>query len=245
MKSKFQNFSVKTNVHSEFKKGVFLFLIMSVLSVSVSAQKGNNEVRAGNKKYNDKKYIEAEIDYRKGLEKNPKSFEGNYNLGNSLFRQKKYEEAYQQYEKAASYAPKTEKEKLAATYHNMGNSLLMQKKIEESIEAYKQALRHNPKDNDTRYNLAYAQSLLKKQQQQQNKNDKNQDQKQDQKQDNQQNKQNDNQKDQKNQQQQQQQQMTKENAQQILDALSQDEKETMNKAKKLPPKQERKPDKDW
>ncbi len=117
---------------------------MSVLSVSVSAQKGNNEVRAGNKKYNDKKYIEAEIDYRKGLEKNPKSFEGNYNLGNSLFRQKKYEEAYQQYEKAASYAPKTEKEKLAATYHNMGNSLLMQKKIEESIEAYKQALRHNP-----------------------------------------------------------------------------------------------------
>ncbi len=39
--------------------------------------------------------------------------------------------------------------------------------------------------------------------------------------------------------------MTKENAQQILDALSQDEKETMNKAKKLPPKQERKPDKDW
>lgn len=244
MKSKFQNFSAKTGVLSILKKGIFLFFVMSLLSASVSAQKGNNEVRAGNKKYNSKKYIEAEIDYRKGLEKNPKSFEGNYNLGNSLFRQKKYEEAFQQYEKAASYAPKTEKEKLAASYHNMGNSLLMQKKIEESIEAYKQALRNNPKDNDTRYNLAYAQSLLKKQQQQQNKNDKNKDQKQDQKQDNQQNKPKDDQKDQKNQQQQQQ-QMTKENAQQILDALSQDEKETMNKARKLPAKQEQKPDKDW
>jgi tetratricopeptide (TPR) repeat protein len=108
MKSKFQNFSAKTGVLSILKKGIFLFFVMSLLSL-LFQPKGKQRSEGRKQKYNSKKYIEAEIDYRKGLEKNPKSFEENYNLGNSLFRQKKYEEAYQQYEKAASYAPKTEK----------------------------------------------------------------------------------------------------------------------------------------
>ena len=56
----------------------------------------------------------------------------------------------------------------------------MQQKFDESIESYKKALRLNPTDMDTKYNLAYAQLLKKKQEQQQQQQQQNQDQNKDQ-----------------------------------------------------------------
>ncbi|MDD4972456.1 MAG: tetratricopeptide repeat protein [Paludibacter sp.] len=151
------------------RKIVFI-VMLSLLTFSAWSQKESDDVRKGNKLYKSSKFTEAEIAYRKGLIKNPKSFEANYNLGNALFRQKKYKEALDQYNNSIALKP-NEKEKIAAAYHNTGNSLLADQKIEESIKAYEMALKNNPKDNETRYNLAYAQTLLKKQQQQ-NKQDK-------------------------------------------------------------------------
>jgi len=147
---------------------------MSILTLNVAAQKESGDVRSGNKLYKAQKFTEAEIAYRKGLLKNQNSVEANYNLGNALFKQKKYADALEQYKIIIALQPK-EKERLAAAYHNIGNSLLVDNKIEQSIEAYKLALKNNPKDNETRYNLAYAQELLKQQQ----KNNKNRDQKDD------------------------------------------------------------------
>ena len=223
----------------------YLIILLSVFCLSLFAQKESPDVRAGNKSYKAKKYTEAEIAYRKGLLKNPASFEANYNLGNSLFKQEKYKEALEQYKTAIALQPK-DKQKIAATFHNTGNALLSEKKIEESIAAYKMALKANPSDNETRYNLAYAQALLKKQQQDKNKNkdDKNKD-KDKQNQDKQnQDKQNKD-KQQQQQQQQQQQKMSRQNAQQILDALMQDEKNAMDKAKKQQVRGRKSADKDW
>lgn len=227
-------------------KKIGCILLMSVLALSVWAQKESDDVRAGNKQYKSSKFTEAEIAYRKGLVRNPKSVEANYNLGNALFRQKKYSEALEKYNAAAALQT-SDKKKLAATFHNAGNSLLVDNKIEESIKAYKMALKNNPKDDETRYNLAYAQMMLKKQQQQ-NK-DKNKDKNKDQKKDQDKNKQDQN-KDQKKDQNQQEQpqpkpQMSKENAQQILDALQQDEKNTQEKAKKQQVRGSKKAEKDW
>ena len=218
-------------------KKIGYILMMSLLTFSVWGQKESDDVRTGNRLYKSSKFTEAEIAYRKGLIKNPKSFEANYNLGNALFRQKKYKEALEQYNNAIVQQPK-EKEKIAAAFHNTGNSLLVDKKYEESIKAYEMALKNNPKDNDTRYNLAYAQSLLKKQNQDKKKDkDKDKDKKQDK----------ENKQDQKpkEQPQPQQKQMSKENAQQILDALLQDEKNAQEKAKKQPVRGTKKADKDW
>ena len=165
--------------YSEMKK-IGCFLLMCVLTLSVWAQKESDDVRAGNKQYKKSKFTEAEIAYRKGLVRNPKSVEANFNLGNALFRQKKYSEALEKYNAAAALQA-GDKKKMAATFHNVGNSLLVDNKIEESIKAYKMALKNNPKDDETRYNLAYAQLMLKKQQQNKDKNkDKNKDQKKDQ-----------------------------------------------------------------
>ena len=211
-----------------------IIILFILISFQLFAQKESPDVRTGNKFYNSEKYTEAEVEYRKGLQKNPASFEANYNLGNSLFKQNKYKEALEQYKIAAALQP-GDKLKVAASFHNTGNSLLAEKKIEESIEAYKMALKANPKDNDTRFNLAFAQALLKKQ-----KNDKDKDKDK--------NKDKEKEKDKEQQQpkpQPQQPQMTKQNAQQILDALMQDEKDALDKAKQQQVRGKKSADKDW
>ena len=193
----------------------------------------------------------AEVDYRKALEINPKSTDAMFNLGNSLLMQQKAKEAMEQFESASKV--EKDKDKLAQIYHNMGVILQSSKQYPQCIEAYKESLRNNPKDDETRYNLALAQKLLKDQQQNQDQNqDKNQDQKQDQKDDKKdqnKNQQEQDKKDQQNQNQQQQQQnkdeMSKENAQQLLNAVMQDEKNVQDKVKKQMQIRGKKLDKDW
>ena len=141
-----------------------LLIVAMLLPLVGYPQKESNDVRTGNRHYNNKKYTEAEIEYRKALVKNNKSFEANYNLGNALFKQGKYSEALQQYKSAIPFAGNN-KQKAASEFHNIGNTLIGENKIQEAIDAYKTALKNKPEDNDTRYNLAYAQMLLKKQQQ--------------------------------------------------------------------------------
>lgn len=216
------------------------------------AQKTERDyLRSGNKLYNDSLFIKAEVDYRKALELNPKSTDAMFNLGNSLLMQQKAKEAMEQFESASKI--EKDKEKLAQIYHNMGVILQSAQQYPQCIEAYKQLLRNNPKDDETRYNLALAQKLLKDQQQNQNQNQDQQDQKQDQKDDNKQDQNKDQQdqdkKDQQQQNQQQQQQnkdeMSKENAQQLLNAVMQDEKNVQDKVKKQLQIRGKKLDKDW
>ena len=238
--------------------------IILLFSIQGFSQNENTLIREGNKLYDEKKYPEAEIEYRKSLEVAPKSFKGNFNLADALYEQKNYEEASKMFNDIASQ--KTSKKVKAEAYHNLGNSLLDQQKIEESIEAYKNALRNNPNDKETKYNLEYAKQLLKKQQQQQDQNKDNKDQedkekkdenkeekeqnkdKQDQNKDQQdknedkkdenkdkQDQQNQDKKDQQKKDQQQQPQpkeISKKDAERMLQALKNSEKETLEKLKK-------------
>jgi len=195
--------------------------------VRLNAQEERPWIRQGNKAYEKGQYKEAEISYRKGLEKKPQSPRATYNLGTALYKQKNFEEANKYY----GNVNMTEMDKLsrAKVYHNQGNALMQAKKYPESIEAYKNALRSNPNDQDSRYNLAYAMSKLQQQQQQQQqqqKQGKDQDKK-DQKQEQQQAQQQ-----QKQQQQQQKPQMSKQDAERMLEALKNDEKNTLDKQKK-------------
>lgn len=233
-------------------------------SGAVFAQKAERKnVREGNKLYEQEKYTEAEIAYRKSLEVNPRSAEGTYDLGNTLYKQKKFPEAAEQYQLIAGQAEKMMetpegKARLSEIFHNLGNIGMQNKEYAKSVEAYKQSLRFNPKDDETRYNLALAQKLLEDQQQQQQDQDKNQDQdkkddkkdeqQQDQQQQQQDQQQQDDKKDNKTQEQQQQnEQMSQDNAQQMLDAFLQDEKDTQEKVKKAQAQQQqrRRVEKEW
>lgn len=224
-------------------------LVIMVSGAAYSQKTDRDYLRSGNKLYNDSLFVKAEVDYRKALEINPKSSDVMYNLGNSLLMQQKAKEAMEQYEAAARL--EKDKEKLAHIYHNMGVILQSSKQLPQCIEAYKEALRNNPKDNETRYNLVLAQKQLKDQQQQQQNQDQQQDKKQDQKQDekDQNKEQQEQQQQQQNQNQQQQQQnkdeMSKENAEQLLRAAIQDEKDVQDKVKKQMQVSGKKLEKDW
>lgn len=224
-------------------KRLYILMLLLIVAGSVMAQSDRSYMRKGNRYYRDSTYIKAETEYRKALEKNPKSTDAMYNLGNALLFQQKGKEAMEQYESVSKI--EKNKKKLAQTYHNAGVILQSSKQYQQSIEAYKEALRNNPHDDETRYNLALAQKMLKDQQQQQNQ--QNQQQKQNQKDDKQ-----DQNKDQQNEQQQKQQQqnqnkdeMSKENAEQLLNAVMQDEKDVQDKVKKSIQIQGKKLDKDW
>ncbi|MDD4922802.1 MAG: tetratricopeptide repeat protein [Bacteroidales bacterium] len=236
------------------RKLKYLFSALFILaSLGLSAQKMERKsVRQGNKLYENKKYTEAEISYRKALAIDPKSKEGSYNLGNALYKQEKGKDALEQYQ--LSLSQESNPMNKAFIQHNVGNTFMQAKDYGKAVDSYKNSLRLNPNDNETRYNLAMAQALLKKQQQDQKKDknkDKNKDQKQDQQQKQQQQQQDDQQKKQNKQKQEQQkqaqEQVSKEKAKQLLDALSQDEKDTQEKVKKLQMQQSKakKAEKDW
>ena len=233
------------------KKFYILSLLLVASAVQVFAQQKTDRdyLRSGNKLYNDSLFIKAEVDYRKALEINPKSTDAMFNLANALLMQQKAKEAMEQYESVSKI--EKDKDKLAQIYHNMGVILQSSKQLPQCIEAYKESLRNNPKDDETRYNLALAQKQLKDQQQNQQQNQDQQQQQQEQKEDKQdQNKDQQEQKDQQQQDQQQQQQqnkneMSKENAQQLLNAVMQDEKNIQEKVKKQLQIQGKKLEKDW
>ena len=164
--------------------------------------------------------------------------------------QQKAKEAMEQYQSVSKI--EKDKEKLAQIYHNMGVILQSSKQLPQCIEAYKESLRNNPKDNETRYNLALAQKQLKDQQQDQQNQDQQEQQQQKKEEQEQQQNQDQQEQDQKDQQQQNQQQqqqnkneMSKENAQQLLNAVMQDEKNIQDKVKKQIQIQGKKLEKDW
>ena len=218
-------------------------LLLLFITTSTFAQKAERDyIRKGNRAYKDSVYVDAEVNYRKALEANPKSTISMFNLGNTLLQQNKVQEAMEQYAGAARI--EKDQSKLAQTFHNIGVVFHAQKDYAKAIEAYKESLRNNPKDDETRYNLALAQKMLKDQQNQNQNQDQNQ-QEQQQKQDQQQQDQQQNQDQQPPQPEKNENQMSKENAEQLLNSVMQDEREVQDKVKKQQVIQGNRLEKDW
>lgn len=229
------------------KQLVIILLLIGLFPAVLVAQNERKHVRSGNKIYqkaikdttkiDTAAFARAETEYRKALEKKPTDKYWNFNLADAVYKQNRFDEAAGKFSELAEQM--TNPVEKARAYHNLGNSQLMNQKIDESIESYKKALRQNPTDLETKYNLAYAQLLKNQQQQQQQQ--QNQDQNKDQKQDQEQQQQNQdqqnkdqNQDQQQNQQQQQaQNKISKDNAEQLLQALQNDEKNIQDKVKKV------------
>lgn len=226
----------------------------------------------GNRYFQDSSFQKAEEMYSKALLSDSNYAKARYNLGNSQYKQGNYTGAISQYERLKqTSASRWDKKERSNLLHNLGNAYVQQKEYEKAIENYVASLKEEPGRNDTRYNLAYARKMLKKQQdQQQNQQDQQQQkqkdqqknqqqdqqqkdqqqeqqQKDQQKKDQQQNQQNQqNQQDRQKDQQQQAQKAKKQEAERILKALENQEKNTLDKIKKNQNKDTGSPiEKDW
>ena len=109
--------------------------------------------------YANKQYSEAAAFYESIDDKND---DLRYNLGDAYYKAKRYDDALKQYEQVHK------SELQAKTLHNMGNAYANTKKIDEAIAAYEEALKIGD-DEDTKFNL----ELLKKEKEQQEKQEKN------------------------------------------------------------------------
>lgn len=196
-------------------------------------QSNVKQVRKGNSAYEKKNFKEAEINYRKSLQKDSNYFKGKFNLGDALYKQKQFGKAAEIFHDLS--VRELDKKNKAKVFHNLGNALLQdaissdtmspqnkQEQLLKSISSYKNALKNVPEDHETKYNLEYAKKMLTKLQQQQQQNQ----QQQKQQQNPQKQEQN------KNQDQQQKQKISKQDAEKMLEALKNDEQKTQEKLQK-------------
>lgn len=225
------------------KRFFLTFIIMALAIVAVSAQKNERAyLRKGNRLYRDSSYVQSEVMYRKALDINNNSFVAHNNLGNNLLKSRKYEDAVKEYLRAIECG--ADKQSLSNAYYNMGVALQKQQKYQDCINAYKNALKNDPDNVDAKYNLTKALMMQQNQQnqdnQQQDQQQKEQQQQQEQNKDNNENKNDQNKPEEQDNQEQQpsdssqgeQEDMSKENAEQILKAIMEDEKRVNEEVQK-------------
>lgn len=152
-----------------------LFLVTGFLV----AQKDAMHVYDGNKLYYSNNSLGSTEQYREALKINPNNQKAHFNLGNSLYKNalqikaskenfvqggKKvtpdslaglvFDEAAQSFAQVANSI--SNKDTLHQAWHNIGNCYLQKKDFAQAVDAYKKSLKYDPKDEETRYNLAYA-----------------------------------------------------------------------------------------
>ena len=220
-------------------KNNVLLLILLFFTIDALAQHPNSLVRNGNASYTDTLYSEAEQKYREALMKDQNSYAASFNLADAIYKQEKFSESTSLF-KALSEKTQNKIEK-SESFHNLGNSLMKEQKIDKAIEAYKNALRNNPKDIDTKHNLAYAQRMKNQQQKQEEEKEEEQDKDEEKQEEEKEEKKEEEKEEEKNNQEQNENseeqskeepkkpqdpnEMTEDEAEQILDALQQQEKE--------------------
>lgn len=226
------------------KSAVFVSLLLiacCLLPVAASAQNENVLIKKGNEAYGKKEYDNAIGDYKQAIEKSPANTTAQYNLGNALYKNKKSDEAVQAYDNAlAANTSNTDK---AKAFYNKGVVLQNNKKLPECIDAYKNALKLNPGDEDARQNLQKALQQQKQDQQKDNKENKDQKKPKDDNKEKEKQKQKDEEKDQ--QPKPQPSKLSKQDAEEKLKALLQQEKNLQDRLRKVNTATSAKPEKDW
>ncbi len=232
---------------------LFIILLCFQTGTLLLGQSAHSHLRDGDRAYLENNFSKAEEGYRKALAKED-SYKGSFNLGNSIYNQNRNEEAIRHFQNAIS---KTSDPTIkAGAYHNLGNAYFNDQQFDKSVEAYKNSLRLNPSDLDTKKNLALAMKVLQQQEQQQQQQqesenaDKQEDQQQQEQPKPQEEEQQDQNQDQPNDQTEdenqdlEEQDLTKEEAEQLLKIMDQEEQRVQEKLRKAKSKNY-KSKKDW
>ncbi len=225
---------------SKSSTGIASVLVIAVCLMPVFsiAQNENKLIRKGNEAYEKKEYDNAITNYQKVTEKSPANQTAQFNLGNALYKNQKSDEAIKAYENALSNS--VSKDDKSKTFYNKGVVLQNNKKLPECIDAYKNALKLNPDDEEARLNLQKALQQQKQEQQKENK-----EQKKPKEEKKKKERQKPKEEEKKEQPKPQPSKLTKQDAEEKLKALLQQEKNLQDRLRKVSPASLGKPEKDW
>lgn len=133
----------------------FLFFTASSLS---DARKANSAFERGD-------YREAAALYRQAIMQDPDNPRLHFNLGNALYHLGEQDQAFEAYQRFQSLTELQQEQSLAD--YNKGRMLTDQERYEEALDHFRQALIRNPADTDAQYNFELASRRLQEQQEQQ------------------------------------------------------------------------------
>lgn len=144
--------------------------VLLVLCKSALAQNASKLMRDGLLDYKKGDFATSIEKYKQALKGNADRNLANYNIGAAYYKAGKPDSALMYWQSVAT--TDDNKELQSRSWHNIGNSFVKQGNFEKAVDAYKRSLKLNPQDEDTRYNLAYSQRVLQQQQQQNQNQDK-------------------------------------------------------------------------
>lgn len=145
-----------------------------VLLISAGLGFGPGDLERGNRMYREGRYEEAVVAYTRVLDRGKATPQLHYNLGTALLALGRHEEAQRQFEAALQGV---EPELRQRAFYNLGNRFLVDARAEDdlerqgalldtAIEAYRRALRVSPDDVDAKWNLELALRDLEQNEQQ-------------------------------------------------------------------------------
>ena len=144
---------------------ILIFLALTLLGFSDDKDKG----REGNKRYHDKKYEEAAGLFRQGIALAAESTDEKTraalanNLGCALNRLQSYEEASAAFSEAIQLA--SNNKELTRSAYNAGNNAFQAQDPERSLTYYREALLADPANEDARFNYEFVKRFMDQQQQ--------------------------------------------------------------------------------
>src|SRR5690625_38907 len=237
------------------------FITLLLASIFLTAA-SLNDARKATQALKRGEYDVAARLYQEAIDADPTDARLYFNYGNALYHLGEMEEARKAFETYREFAESPEERALAD--YNSGKMFADLEMYDEAASQFRQALVNNPDDQDARFNYELALRKQKEsdqdeqEQDPENSNDQNEDQENDENQDQQdgdQNDQQDNQQDQQDQEQDENQgeedqqpqplDMTEQEAENILDALRQLERELLENRRKESDETQSRNDKDW
>ena len=150
---------------------VSVFFIFKSNAQEIAIDKeSNNLTLDGNIEFAENNLVEAESLYRKSISKDSLNLKAVYNMGNSFYKNELKDEAINQYR--SSIKKTSDKDLLHKSFHNLGNVFMQNEDYQNAVDSFKKALLNKPSDDETRYNYVLAKELLKNQQKNNKKDDK-------------------------------------------------------------------------
>lgn len=138
-------------------------ILLSPVAAPELLASARSKNREGNRLYEEKKYDEALKRYTEAQLEAPDAPQLHYNLGNVLFRKGELEKARDEYSRAlASADPGLDPRAI----YNLGNTFFSRQEYKDAVAAYQRALRLDPSDPDAKRNLELALLRMKQQEQQ-------------------------------------------------------------------------------
>ena len=111
----------------------------------------------GSLAYEEGDYHAAADVYDVLLEKSAEDPRLHFNLGATRYKQSEWEQALREFEQAVTAEETSEQ---AEAYYNLGNALFRLGRPEESLRSYKLAMETDPDDEDTKFNYEFVKQML-------------------------------------------------------------------------------------